>query len=79
MKTSRILTKLLKSQCKPDGVSIMQNNGVFNELAHYHMHVFPRYCSDGFGWVEPIDATNAKERLEETARVLVTQLNRLNR
>ena len=32
------------------------------QLTHYHMHVFPRYESDGFGWVEPLDNTNAKER-----------------
>src|SRR5690606_6576352 len=49
IKISRMLTKLYK----PDGITIIQNNGIFNDLNHYHMHVFPRYKEDGFGWIEP--------------------------
>lgn len=22
----------------------------FNEITHYHFHVFPRHSGDGFGW-----------------------------
>lgn len=33
-----------------DGVSILQNNGSFNELGHFHLHVFPRQRGDGFSW-----------------------------
>ncbi|WP_407330430.1 hypothetical protein [Enterovibrio sp. 27052020O] len=29
----------------------MQNNGVFNDLGHYHLHIFPRFEEDGFSWV----------------------------
>ncbi|WEK56096.1 MAG: HIT family protein [Candidatus Cohnella colombiensis] len=53
MKASIIISKSLKGIYKPDGISIMQNGGIFNDLEHYHMHVFPRYKEDGFGWVEP--------------------------
>lgn len=67
-----MLAKLLKTKYKPDGITILQNNGVFNELTHYHMHVFPRYQSDGFSWVEPGDPTNAKDRLKETAEELAS-------
>lgn len=28
----------------------MQNGGIFNDVGHYHMHVFPRFKNDGFGW-----------------------------
>ena len=38
---------------QPDGISMLQNNGQFNEIGHYHLHVFPRYENDGFGWVAP--------------------------
>lgn len=79
MKTSKLLAKLLKSHYNPDGITIMQNNGVFNELTHYHMHVFPRFRSDGFSWVEPNDSTNAKARLKETAETLVASLKQLLR
>ncbi|NOU75716.1 HIT domain-containing protein [Paenibacillus sp. LMG 31458] len=75
MKTSRLLARLLKSHFQPDGVTILQNNGKFNDLTHYHMHIFPRYDSDGFAWVEPLDSTNAKGRLKETTAKLVELIN----
>ncbi|HOP72135.1 MAG TPA: hypothetical protein PLO77_02670 [Thermoclostridium caenicola] len=28
----------------------MQNGGLFNDVGHYHLHVFPRYRGDGSGW-----------------------------
>ena len=28
----------------------MQNGDEFNDVGHYHMHIFPRYAKDGFGW-----------------------------
>lgn len=75
MKTSAVLAKLLKAQFQPDGITIIQNGGKFNDLTHYHMHVFPRYESDGFGWVEPPDTTNAKNRLTETREKLIRLIN----
>ena len=33
-----------------DGYSIMQNGGEFNDIGHYHLHIFPRFKGDGFGW-----------------------------
>ncbi|QYR22315.1 HIT family protein [Paenibacillus sp. sptzw28] len=75
MKASRLLASLLNSHFQPDGVTILQNNGKFNDLNHYHMHIFPRYESDGFAWVEPSDSTNAKGRLKETTTKLVELIN----
>lgn len=49
---SRISRALLKVY-RPDGISMMQNGGVFNDLNHFHLHLFPRYRNDGFGWQEP--------------------------
>ncbi len=40
----------LKEIYRPDGYSIMQNGGAFNDIGHYHLHIFPRYDGDGFGW-----------------------------
>lgn len=50
MYTSQKIVKALKSMYKPNGYSIMQNGGMFNDLGHYHLHIFPRYSGDGFGW-----------------------------
>lgn len=38
---------------RADGYSIMQNGGEFCEFGHFHLHVFPRYKNDGFGWTYP--------------------------
>ncbi len=43
MKASILISKALKLVYKPDGITICQNGGIFNELTHYHMHVVPRY------------------------------------
>ena len=56
MELSQRIVKALKGTYKPDGYSIMQNGGKFNEIGHFHLHIFPRYINDGFGWT-----TNEKE------------------
>lgn len=76
MKTSAMLSRVLKSQFQPDGITVIQNGGIFNDLNHYHMHIFPRYESDGFGWVEPADTANAKGRLSVTQEQMITFVNR---
>ena len=50
MVLSKKIVKVIKEKYSPDGYSIMQNGGEFNDIGHYHMHVFPRYKGDGFGW-----------------------------
>lgn len=47
----------------------MQNGGSFNDLDHYHMHLYPRYKDDGFGWVEPRNKSN-KELEQVRVRIL---------
>jgi histidine triad (HIT) family protein len=44
------LYRRLENLFKPDGISFIQNNGKFNDLSHYHLHIFPRFHGDGFGW-----------------------------
>lgn len=43
----------LESTFRTDGITVMQNNGAFKDVEHYHLHVFPRYRGDAFGWTEP--------------------------
>lgn len=50
MVLSKRIVKVIKEKYSPDGYSIMQNGGEFNDIGHYHLHVFPRYKGDGFGW-----------------------------
>ena len=44
------ITRAIKEIYNPDGYSIMQNGGSFNDIGHFHLHIFPRYQNDGFGW-----------------------------
>lgn len=50
METSQKLVSAVRKVYKPAGYSIMQNGGAFNDIGHYHLHIFPRYTGDGFGW-----------------------------
>ncbi|MBQ1237554.1 MAG: HIT family protein [Oscillospiraceae bacterium] len=52
MKVSRRLIAAMKKAFPCDGYTVMQNGGDFNDLNHYHMHIFPRHHGDGFGWVD---------------------------
>lgn len=44
------IVKAIKQIYHPNGYSILQNGGRFNDVGHYHLHIFPRYVDDGFGW-----------------------------
>lgn len=72
MKISRILVKVIKSKFSIDGYSIMQNGGIFNDIGHYHLHVFPRYKNDGFGWTYgDIEEHDIKEVGRELANGII--------
>lgn len=48
MELSKKIVRVIKEIYFPDGYSIMENGGEFNDIGHYHMHIFPRYREDGF-------------------------------
>lgn len=75
MKMSGKISRTLKEIYQPDGITVIQNGGKFNDLSHYHMHVFPRFEGDGFSWLEPEDPNNNKDRLEETKWRIINHLN----
>lgn len=45
--TKKILP-VLKTKLNCQGLSIMQNNGLGQEIKHFHSHLIPRYENDGF-------------------------------
>lgn len=69
------ISKVLKKLFNPDGITICQNGGVFNDLTHYHVHIIPRYMGDGFSWTEPIVEHNANTRFEATKLKIMNELN----
>ncbi|WHY20784.1 HIT family protein [Paenibacillus sp. G2S3] len=66
MDGSKRLSVVLRTLFEPDGISICQNGGKFNDLTHYHMHLIPRYEGDGFAWSEPLHPHGAENFLSET-------------
>ena len=48
MKASKIISKAIRSLFHPDGMTICQNGGAFDELTHFHVHVVPRYKGQNF-------------------------------
>ena len=62
---SKKIVSALKEIYKPNGYSIMQNGGEFNDIGHYHLHIFPRYKGDGFDWTYD---SESKDVNKETAK-----------
>ncbi|NMO98187.1 HIT family protein [Paenibacillus lemnae] len=71
MDAAVLISKKIKLVFQPDGITICQNGGIFNDLTHFHMHVIPRYKNDGFRWSDPVINHKAETRLSETREKLV--------
>jgi len=71
MLLSKKLIKVLKLKYPLDGYSVMQNGGVFNDVGHYHFHVFPRYKGDGFGWTYGDNKSKANEVIAQEIKDLL--------
>ncbi|PHD24874.1 HIT family protein [Bacillus wiedmannii] len=71
MDASKLIAKAIKLLYKPDGVTICQNGGIFNELTHYNMHVVPRYKERSFAEFYTVELGEKKNyNLEETKHLL---------
>lgn len=75
MDASKQLSTVLKHLFQPDGITICQNGGKFNDLTHYHMHLIPRYEGDGFTWSEPLHPHGAELRLGQTKEKMLQVLH----
>ncbi len=49
-RVAKCLYAAIDAKYSPAGISFIQNNGACNELDHYHLHIFPRFNDDQFGW-----------------------------
>ncbi|HDV8363073.1 HIT family protein [Bacillus cereus] len=78
MDASKLIAKAIKALYKPDGITICQNGGIFNELTHYHMHVVPRYKERSFTefyTVKPGEKKN--HNLEEIKTLLKEEIEKI--
>ena len=44
--TGKIVFKKIKDNLKADGIRLVQNNGIIQDVPHYHIHIIPVYKSD---------------------------------
>lgn len=42
-KASKEVINILDSKLKPNGYKLVQNNGILQEVKHYHLHIIPSY------------------------------------
>ncbi|MBB6175947.1 diadenosine tetraphosphate (Ap4A) HIT family hydrolase [Anoxybacillus tengchongensis] len=80
-KASRIISKAIKKLFNPDGITVCQNGGAFDELTHFHMHIVPRYEGQNFADFYTEDGeTNIEEenKLEETKRKIINTIKVLD-
>ncbi len=43
MKVAKKIDKLLKDKLNTDGLTLVQNNGLKQEVKHFHLHLKPQY------------------------------------
>jgi histidine triad (HIT) family protein len=81
MNASILLSKAIKKLFNPDGITICQNGGIFNEITHYHMHVVPRYKGQSFAefYSEDEIIIEDETKLKETAGELMEVISELNK
>lgn len=71
MELSQRIVKVLKMIYNPNGYSIMQNGGEFNDIGHFHLHIFPRYQNDGFGWISNENKINVSKEIANKIKRLI--------
>ena len=47
MEVARKIDKLLKDKLHTDGLTLVQNNGLKQEVKHFHLHLKPQYKKEG--------------------------------
>lgn len=45
----KIVYDMLKTNLKPDGIRLVQNNGIIQEVKHYHLHLVPIFENEKEG------------------------------
>lgn len=80
MKASQLVAQTIQALYVPNGITICQNGGIYNELTHYHMHVIPRNEeADRFGelFYGMAQVERHGEALEETQKKMMAYINRI--
>lgn len=77
---AQLLSRAIRSTFEPDGISLCQNGGTFDDLTHFHMHVVPRMQDQDFSSFyteDPWDNEKLKGRLPETCERLAKAIEEM--
>ncbi|WP_195575154.1 HIT family protein [Paenibacillus sp. 1001270B_150601_E10] len=77
MKASKLITKAIKKLYKPDGITICQNGGAFDDLTHFHMHIIPRYEGQNFAEFYEEDPEAQPKDNVQLAKTKIDMINTL--
>ena len=58
---------VLKEKLNCEGLTLVQNNGLGQEVKHYHLHLIPRYTNDD---IKLISNEKMIDDIEETMKKL---------
>ncbi|UVI29636.1 HIT family protein [Paenibacillus spongiae] len=70
IKAAMILSKAVKRAFDPDGITVCQNGGIFDDLTHFHMHIVPRYEGQNFA---DFYTEDGEDRIEDEAKLAETK------
>jgi histidine triad (HIT) family protein len=71
----KIYNKLTEKYA-PDGIGFLQNNGAFNELNHYHLHIYPCHKDKGGRIrIETIGQRSPKQLSVDAQKLFITPMN----
>jgi histidine triad (HIT) family protein len=70
--TQRLAQAIRESGLRCEGINLFLADGeaAFQEIFHFHLHVFPRYEGDPFKLVADWDVHPPREELDENARLI---------
>ena len=71
---AKLYVKVLKKRFNPPGYSMMQNGGIYNDIDHFHLHVFPRYNKEDFGWTYAEEVDEEAKNYTKLKRILKQDL-----
>ena len=43
---SKKITNLINEKLKPNGIRLVQNNGILQDVKHFHLHIIPSYTKE---------------------------------
>lgn len=76
-KFAKSYVSILKEKFNPKGYSMMQNGGAFNEINHFHLHVFPRFSKEEFAWTYAEEVESGATNFSKIKEILKDKIHEL--